>query len=291
MMELSELSAGWRTDLIAHRVDGLVLERPDCIVLRTPSQPNYYWGNALVLPQPPADGELAHWLARFSEEVGQHDPAIRHVAIGINVAPRADANSLPAWRAAGFALFETETLRLRRGGLQAPRRAPRGEVVFREADLAREAEAFVDLQCVDPEGYEPAGYRLHRTLQMQRLAAMQQAGTGTWFGVWCDGVLAADCGLLRAGALGRFQHVGTHPAWRRRGLCSHLVHRVSAWGFSQWGLQELVMCADPNDVAIGIYESLGYRREERAWGLQRYAPGDGPKAAPGAGGSSTQGGV
>jgi hypothetical protein len=54
-------------------------------------------------------------------------------------------------------------------------------------------------------------------------------------------------------------------------LCHTLVHGVCRWGFEQWGLTELLMCADPDDVAIGIYESLGFERFDREWGLQRNA--------------------
>ena len=72
----------------------------------------------------------------------------------------------------------------------------------------------------------------------------------------------------------RIQRVETHPAWRRRGLCSALIHAVSNWGFAHWGLQKLYMCADPDDVAIGIYRGLGYRSVGADWHLQRRAPQD-----------------
>lgn len=35
------------------------------------------------------------------------------------------------------------------------------------------------------------------------------------------------------------------------------------------GLRTLVMAADPADVAIGIYESVGFVRGESAWQLER----------------------
>ena len=87
-------------------------------------------------------------------------------------------------------------------------------------------------------------------------------------------MLAADCGLVHDGVMGRFQHVGTQPEWRRRGLCRALVHHVCAHAFGTLGLQRLVMCADPHDVAIGIYRSVGFAQVGNHWGLQRRAPRD-----------------
>lgn len=273
-----DLLPGWRSAFLLHRFSGLVVQRDDCIVVRTPANPLHYWGNFLLLPAAPRDDELAHWRKRFDEEITALQPSSLHVAFGINRPQLAEP--LPAWQADGFELIEDAVLRLPPSQLQAPPRAARGRIEFRALDLARELGAVVALQCADDHGLDPARFTEHRERQMALYAAMAQRGQAAWFGVWCDGVLAADCGLMRAdpatGAAieGRFQHVSTHPAWRRRGLCSALIHGVSTWGFSQWGLQSLLMCADPHDVAIGVYESLGYRRVASDWRLQRLAPHD-----------------
>jgi RimJ/RimL family protein N-acetyltransferase len=275
-MTLDELRPGWRTDFILHSEGALVHERADCIVVRTPANPGFYWGNFLLLPAPPRDDALAHWLSRFDAEITEVQPVSNHVAIGVNGPPL--EGGLPAWAAAGFELIETAVIEQLPGELRPPPRAPRGRVQVRALDLAHELEAVIAQQLADPHGFDPAGYERHRRAQMRRYAAMAGRGLALWFGVWCDGVLAADCGLMRdagtAGATGRFQHVTTHPAWRRRGLCSALVHEVTRFGFDEWQLARVVMCADPEDVAIGIYEKLGYRRIDREWALQLRAPQD-----------------
>lgn len=274
----ASLLPGWRSAFILHHFDGVVLQRGDCMVVRTPANPLYYWGNFLLLPEAPRDGDLAHWCTRFTEEVTALQPASEHVAIGIN--QQALREPLPSWRADGFELIEDAVLRLERGQLLPVPRPAKGHIQFRPLDLARERDLIVELQCADDHGLDEHGFAEHRQRQMARYAAMAGHGQAAWFGVWCDGVLAADCGLMRArpgsagAAMGRFQHVSTHPAWRRRGLCSALVQAVSEWGFREWALNELLMCADPDDVAIGIYESLGYRRLASEWRLQRLAPRD-----------------
>jgi predicted GNAT family acetyltransferase len=85
--------------------------------------------------------------------------------------------------------------------------------------------------------------------------------------------VVADCGLFRdgrgPGSVARFQHVETHPQWRRRGLCTALIHKVCRHGFEVMGAETLVMMADPHDVAIEIYASLGFERGADVYELQR----------------------
>lgn len=267
------LSLGWRTDLIFARFGGVIEERGDCIVVRTPGNPFFYWGNFLLLPVPPRDDGLSHWLQRFDEEVGCHTRESGHVAIGFDASQPHEP--LLSWQRAGFEVFDNVALKLESGGLLLnPRELPMG-FHFAPLDLDDPAqlEAAVNLQCTaneaDARGYEPTVYREHRIRQMQRYAAMQMAGLGHWLGVWRGTELVADCGLFRDGMLGRFQHVTTHPAWRRRGLCTAMVEAACRFGFEQQELELLVMCADPSEVAIAIYESLGFERDCRYWGMQR----------------------
>lgn len=272
------LSLGWQTEIGFARFDGLVSERADCVVVRTPSDPLFYWGNCLILPQPPRDAELPHWLQRFEEEVGRFTPESGHVAIGFDA--RGPHEPLIQWAAAGFEIYATETLVLKQESTRPMARALDADFHFRALDLSQgpDLQRALELQCATMEaGFEPAGYRRHRERQLQRYAAMQRAGLGAWFGVWQGDELLADCGLFKAGeasTLGRFQHVSTHPAWRRRGLCTGLIAATLRHGFEQMGLQRLVMCADPEDVAIGIYESLGFQRESRTLSAQRRPPRD-----------------
>ena len=271
-----ELSLGWRTDLIFARFDGQVIDRGNHLCVRTPGNPTFWWGNFLLFDAAPCEGDLARWMALFEDEIERLEPESRHRAFGIDVRERF---ALPAeFAAAGFSLTESVVLTLAPGQLRAPARVTRVDAELRVLELPRDAAAVVDKQvAVDAARFEPVGYRAFAERQMARYAAMQDAGLGHWFGLALpvDGVpvLVASCGLFRDPArddgLGRFQYVSTHPAWRRRGLCSRLVHAVCRHGFEHMGLRTLVMAADPDDVAIGLYESLGYRRGVSTWQIER----------------------
>ena len=270
------LSLGWRTDLIFARFDGQVTDCGHHVRVRTPGNPTFWWGNFLLFRHAPGAGDLERWMALFEEEIASHQPASQHRAFGIDVRERLVL--APDFAAAGFALNEATVLTLARDQLLAPPRPWPEGFEFRVLDLPRDSADVVDKQvAVDGKRYEPEGYRVFATRQMARYAAMQRAGLGHWFGLVAqvDGrpVLAASCGLfrdpVRGDGLGRFQYVSTHPAWRRRGLCTALVHAACRHGFDAMDLRTLVMVADPGDVAIGVYESLGYRRGVSTWQFER----------------------
>lgn len=269
-MRVDELGLGWQSHLLASRFGAQVVERDDCIVLRTPDNPTYYWGNCLILPDAPRDEALPHWLARFDEEIAAKQPASRHLAFGINAA--AIDTALPAWRAAGIDEFdETAVLTLEPAGLTEPPDLPNAPgLVLRALAFPQELDVAVDAQvAARDESFAAEGYRVFRHAAMLRIAAMQTEGTANWYGAMVQEVLAADCGLVHDGRMGRFQFVQTQVAWRRRGLCRALVHHVCRYAFNTLGLQRLVMCADPHDVAIAIYRSVGFVQVESHWCLQR----------------------
>ena len=70
-----------------------------------------------------------------------------------------------------------------------------------------------------------------------------------------------------------FEPLG-YCACRRRGLCSALVHPVGRHALQAWQADEVVMVADPDDVAMGICRGLGHAEFEREWCLERRAPED-----------------
>ena len=270
------LSLGWRTDLIFARFDGEVTDRGNHLRVLTPSNPTFRWGNFLLFQHAPGPGDFERWMALFDEEIATPQPASRHRAFGVDVPEHLVLP--PEFAAAGFELHEATVLTLTRDRLAAPRKPLAAGVEFRVLELPRDGAAVVDKQmAVDEARFEPVGYRPFAERQMQRYAAMQRAGLGNWLGLVAQAdhrpVLAASCGLFRDPAsrdgLGRFQHVSTHPAWRRRGLCTALVHAACRHGFEAMDLRTLAMVADPADVAIGVYESLGFRRGVSAWQFER----------------------
>jgi RimJ/RimL family protein N-acetyltransferase len=239
-----------------------------------------WWGNFLLFDAAPRAGDATHWLECFDAEIAQRQPGSRHVAFGVNAAQPFE---LPAdFAAASLTCYESTVLTMARAQQRPPRKVL-AAAEFRVQRLALPAQAAlaVELHVASDVGeHQPiADYRLFRERQMARYGAMERVGLGHWFGVFThDDRLVADCGLFvdETGTLGRFQHVSTHPAFRRRGLCTALIHAVCTHGFEAMGLQTLVIVADPDDVAIGLYESAGFERGTSSWQLERAPPKDAP---------------
>src|SRR5437764_3646998 len=72
-------SLGFRTDLMLRRLAGATVEdRGDHIVVTTAANPGFWWGNFLLLAEPPAD--IGPWIDTFRSEF----PDAHHVAIGVD---------------------------------------------------------------------------------------------------------------------------------------------------------------------------------------------------------------
>lgn len=269
------LGLNWQTDLIFARFDGVVHDRGDYVVVRSPANPHYWWGNFVIFRKPPVPGDLARWVHIFDTEIRACQPGTGHHTFGID---QTDAWDLPAeFKVAGFSLNQVITLERQCHQGPPPYPALAADLQWRVLDLTRHSDLVVDQQvAVDADRYHICGYRLYAECQMARYAAMQHAGLGHWFGIVSHAgpapQIVASCGLFRdptQADLGRFQYVSTHPLWQRRGLCTALVAAVSRYGFDTMGLRTQVIVADPAEHALPIYRSLGFQAAGGGWQLER----------------------
>lgn len=74
-------SLGFRTDLMLLQLQGAVVQdHGNHHVVRTPGNPSFWWGNFLLLGNPPSVQVPSHWVPIFR----QIFPAASHVAIGVD---------------------------------------------------------------------------------------------------------------------------------------------------------------------------------------------------------------
>jgi ribosomal protein S18 acetylase RimI-like enzyme len=260
-MRLSSLA--YTTDLMFfHNGDAVVRDRGDYLFIESPENPTYYWGNFLILPEPPGPGDLKRWEALFREEFRDR-PLVRHTTFGWDD-PEGRLGDIEPFRAAGYEI--EESLVLTAPSVRKPANLnPAVTVKPLQADSEWEAATLNQIVCRSPE-YEAIGYAEFMRRRMESFRRTAEAGWGHWFGAFVDGHLVGDLGLFVEHGVGRFQAVATDPGFRRRGVCRTLVHAAAETAFRQMGAEVLVLVAARGTAVLRTYEALGFRLTERQVG-------------------------
>jgi ribosomal protein S18 acetylase RimI-like enzyme len=250
-------SLGFRTDLALLRLSGSEIDdRGSHIVVRTPDNPDYRWGNFYLLARPPRADELDALLASYDADY----PQSQHRAFGVDGTEDQSAQLAP---------LASVGPRIDPGAVMTatavhPPPRPNTEATYRQLASDDDWEQRVAMSMVVHD--DEADLDLHREFAIRRAEAdrgLSDAGHGAWWGALVGGRLASVMGLVNAGGgLARYQMVETHPDYRSRGLAGTLVHRVATYGFDEMGATTLVMVADPDYLAIRVYRSVGFLETE-----------------------------
>lgn len=257
-------SLGFRTDLMVLQLGGSeVIDRGDYLVARTASNPTYYWGNFLLIPEPIRHGHGKAWLDRFREEF----PGAVHRAMGLNTT---DGDAGDRDELAALGLEANVSTVLSATSLAEPA-APVADVRrLATADDWQQAYALRSAVYGEPDGPSIAMFQAR---QIDASRSLTESGCAAWFGAFVDGQLVASLGIVSDGAgLARYQSVETHPEFRRRGLARRLLCDASSYATTQLNATSLVIVADPDDDAIKLYRSAGFVDAEQQVQLQAPSP-------------------
>jgi len=252
-----DLPLGWHTDLAVRRAGGsLVEDRGDHLVVRTPTNPAFHWGNFVLVTDPAAVDDADRWLATF--ETGFPDAP--HRAIGLVAEPSDDS----AWYSLGLVVEHEDVL--------ATRSRP-ASVTLADGYQVRELSDPEDWsQSTDLEVEEfPGDEEFQRRAAITR-AEMTARGLAGWFGAFRDGVLAAQLGIVDCGdGVARYQAVLTADGHRRQGLASHLIGVAARWAADR-GARTWVIIADADSPASRLYQARGFTRTDRSAQAYRKPP-------------------
>ena len=259
-MEIASL--GFRTDLMVLELGGSEIEHHERhVIVRTPANPTYWWGNFVLFADPVGPTDLAGRLELFADAF----PDAEHVAWGID-SRDGTAGDDAALVAAGFdvsrdTVLTASELRPSARAVAADVRSLRGDADWRQA-------FELHVACADPD--DEAVTEDFLGGQVAAARALTELGHATWFGAFEDRRLLSSLGIVSDGSgLARFQTVETHPDARRRGLASALVHHAGQAALRDGNATRLVIVADPDYHAIGIYRSLGFVETETTVQLTR----------------------
>jgi GNAT superfamily N-acetyltransferase len=278
--EVNGAALGFRSELIFHRSDGEVIDlrtRHGCLLIRTPSNPTFFWGNYLLFDRAPVAGDERRWQALFEELIERVQPASTHRAYGWL---QDAAGDVDAFLAAGYTRNDATVLHATRlRPVPAPAIAARLRPFASEADWAMQLDDDVAFR--DP-AHEEAHYRAFCERRNARWRALIAAGRGQWFGAFvADGGherLAASLGVFAEAQpeegerLARFQNVLTHPEFRRQGLCRALLAFAAHYAQHTLRADRLVIVAAAGEMPEQLYRAVGFEPAGRQRGLQRMPP-------------------
>lgn len=255
------ISLALRTDLRLLELTGSEIDdRGTHLVVRTPANPTYHWGNFLLLARPPHPGGAREVMAVFDAEF----PTARHRSISIDGTEPLDVSEfVTAGMTAMLDVAMTAT------SVVEPAR-PAGSATYRPLESDDDWEQRLALG-VTVDDAEHVGDLLEfsRRKKDQEVALTSQ-GHGARWGAFEQEMLVSTAALFRTDdGTARFQSVETHPDARRRGYAGTLVHRLATHALTDLGVSTLVMVADPAEEAIGIYRALGFEATEHVNALSQ----------------------
>lgn len=246
------LPLGWHTDLAVLRLSGSTIEqRDDHLVVRTPANPLYHWGNFVLVTDDGAVDRPEHWLEVFEQAF----PDAWHRSIGLAAAPADEA----AWTSLGLALEHDDVLAT--DTCPEPRPVPQGYLVKQIRDEV-EWEQSTGLRVGEfaQDDTREAAYE-RATTEVRR--SMSGDGAVAWFGAFHGDRLVAELGIVDCGeGVARYQSVVTRADHRRRGLAGHLLGVAAEWAGDR-GCQTWVIVADDGSEASRLYRSRGFRPAAR----------------------------
>jgi ribosomal protein S18 acetylase RimI-like enzyme len=260
------------TDVDVLPASSTVVERDGYCVVRTPSNPTYYWGNYVLFREPPRAGDRDVWEQVFAREHGSDaERGSHHVALAWDVVDGELGEAEAELASAGYEIEMSLALVAGPSDLTRHPRAA-GDVVVRRLDPAPGADAeawaaVTELQVASREpGHEEEHYRAYNARWLADRRERFVAGDGGWYVAELDGEVIGSCGVVVTDGRGRFQAVDTAESHRRRGVASRLVVEVGRDPVARFGATRLVIVADADYHAAGLYESLGFVARERTPG-------------------------
>jgi GNAT superfamily N-acetyltransferase len=234
------------------------------VLIATPDNPGYYFGNYLIFKQPPKAGDHDRWRDLFRESFAC-DEAVRHVAFSWSC-EAGESAELTIFAADGFTLEERVVLSAQ---FVRERVAPIG-IAIRELCGARDWDALLDLEMRMREPiFEPTGYEAFKRRQLGAQRRLCRDGIGAWIGAFAGDGLVGSCGIFSAGTFARYQNVGVDEPWRNRGIAKALLCDAAHIGYDRLGADRCIIVADAASSARTLYERAGFALIQREWALWR----------------------
>lgn len=258
-------SLAFKTDLFFHRSSGSVTSCENCLVVKTPDHPTFFWGNFLYFSSPPKENDLLEWKAKFHLHFKAME--IDHMAFAWE-SPEGQVGEIEQFLSDGFEIERSAVMSA--SHIIRPAKMLTN-LLIRPIASEAEWEQVIDNQVfARDQKFTEGPYRKFTIKKMNNYKKMIEEKKGLWMGAFFNGKLVGDLGIFYESGLARFQAVVTHPDFRRLGVCSTLLYKTCQYAGEHFRVSEFVIVADPDYHAAAVYESLGFKTCETQVGLCKY---------------------
>ncbi len=258
------ISLALKTNLILDRQSSIVEEKKNYIVVTTPQRPNYFWGNYIIMKEPPQIGCFDDWLDIFENEIGTRKER-GFVAITFDSKVNTKVN-LSDFKKNNFDVQMSKILSTNTIKMPAKYNSDFQIKPFSSED---HWESYVEIHFTPSWGY---GCDKQQKLFLQDSAKsfkkVVDQGCAMRYGAFLNGKMIAELGVFWEEGIARFNNVATHRKFQRMGACSTLVYEVSKKILSNKNINILVMEADEDYHAAKIYESIGFVPKQKLVALE-----------------------
>jgi GNAT superfamily N-acetyltransferase len=242
-----------RTEMIFWRELSEIEDLGNAMIVRTPRNPTWNWGNLLILNEPPKTEDIDNWLKMIDTKLlTQRETTYRLLTWDGGVAEDAVITAL---KEKGLTPSTGQILTLRT--LQRPQyfnpavhveQIGGGDKRWSDVTLLN-IEAFAS-QFQNYEIYAERNFAEHRS--------MIAKGIGKWFVAMVDGEVAGTVGFYPGDGVYRYQEVAVREKFWRQGVAATMIYEVARQGLAEHPDFTQVMVADDEKEAIRVYRSLGF---------------------------------
>ncbi len=245
----------FETDLLTMRGISDVEHLPNRTIQRTPSEPNFWFGNRVIFKDPPRDAQAL--IAQFQADF----PQAGHICISWDIPnlPLQDVDKVFA--DTGMMTESADTLVLQG---EIARNSPPTGVTMRLFSSEQDWQQSIDQQYIDHEadGTPTDGLRAYLSARARARKRQIAAGQCQWFGAFAGDKLVGDMGVVFDRNLIRFQSVQTHSDHRRQGICAALLTFSMDWAKKHSPQARAVIVANSDSPAGRVYRRAGFALHE-----------------------------
>lgn len=255
-------SLGIESNIVALGDSAVIEEHPDRLVIRTPSEPDYWDGNKVTFRNARLGPEAL--IARFQADF----PDAAHISVEWDIPDMPLSAKHEELESLGFSVDRSDVLACDGPPAAAP--APKGvetRIIETQGDWAQVEELQFETGMED--GYDPVLYRSFIAGRTTMRRRQSEAGRGAWFGAFDGALLVGDLGLMLGQGIARFQAVETRVSHRGRGICPALLRFAADWALNRVADPRFVIIADAGGMPARLYRRQGFAPVETFLGALR----------------------